>query len=113
MSSVKLSKSSSDKQISGVIGGLSKHLNLDSNLLRILYVLLTIFSVGVPTILIYIVVALILPYDTELVRDMDTSSSNVNSNVSSVSGEDVVRQSESTVDSDSAEQNSSTVDLKK
>ena len=61
----KLYRSSSNKKISGVCGGIGNYFNVDANLIRILLVVLAIFSnVGVGLILIaYIVAAVILPED--------------------------------------------------
>ena len=60
----KLYKSSTDKKICGVIGGLAKYLNIDSTILRIIYVLLSLFVLGCP-IIIYIVLALVMPQEPE------------------------------------------------
>jgi phage shock protein C len=43
----KLYKSTSDKWLGGVCGGLAKHFNMDPVLIRILWVVITIFSVGI------------------------------------------------------------------
>ena len=61
----KLYRSSSNKKISGVCGGIGNYFNVDANLIRILLVVLAIFSnVGVGLILVaYIVAAIILPED--------------------------------------------------
>lgn len=61
----KLYRSSSNKKISGVCGGIGNYFNVDANLIRILLVVLAIFSnVGVGLILVaYIVAAVILPED--------------------------------------------------
>ena len=55
----KLYKSNSDKKISGVCGGIAEHLNVDSTIIRLLWVLLS-FMYG-SGIFIYIVCALIIP----------------------------------------------------
>lgn len=56
----KLYRSNTDKKICGVLGGLAEYIGMDSTVLRIAYVLLSIFVVGSP-IIIYIVMALIMP----------------------------------------------------
>ena len=60
----KLYKSSTDKKLCGVLGGLAKYLNIDSTVLRIIYVLLSLFVLGCP-IIIYIILALVLPQEPE------------------------------------------------
>ncbi len=61
MSNGKLTKSSRDRMIAGVCGGLANHFDLDPTLVRAGFVLLSIFSVGILGVLFYIVLALIMP----------------------------------------------------
>lgn len=58
MSEKKLSKSKSDKIISGVCGGLAKHLGISATLIRILWAVFGCTGLG---LVIYIVLAVILP----------------------------------------------------
>ena len=60
----KLYKSSTDKKLCGVLGGLAKYLNIDSTVLRIIYVLLSLYVLGCP-IIIYIILALVMPQEPE------------------------------------------------
>ena len=56
-----MSRSRSDKVIAGVCGGLARQFNIDSNLLRVLFVLAAIFlQFGW---VIYAVLWLLLPYE--------------------------------------------------
>lgn len=59
---MKLQKSSYDKVIAGVCGGVARYLNMDATVVRLLFVLASIFGVGSP-VLIYIVMALVMPND--------------------------------------------------
>lgn len=61
MSSGKLTKSSYDKKIAGVCGGLAAYFDLDPNLVRVGYVVLSIFSAAFPGLLVYIILAIIMP----------------------------------------------------
>ena len=61
----KLYKSRTDKKLCGVLGGFATYLNMDSTILRIIYVLLSIFVIGCPVI-IYFVAALIMPEEPEM-----------------------------------------------
>lgn len=45
----------------GVCGGLAEYLNLDPTLVRIGYAALTIFSAAFPGLLLYIVMAIVMP----------------------------------------------------
>ena len=61
----KLYRSRTDKKICGVCGGLAKYLNMDANIVRLLMVLLTVFVGG--GLIVYIVCALILPEEPEMI----------------------------------------------
>lgn len=54
-------KRSSDKMIAGVCAGIAEYLGWDVSLVRIAYVLLSIFSAGFPGLLVYIVLWFVLP----------------------------------------------------
>ena len=52
---------SSDKMLGGVCGGLAEYLGLDPTLVRLVYVLISIFSAAFPGILVYILLWIIMP----------------------------------------------------
>jgi phage shock protein C len=54
-------KRSSNQMVWGVCAGLAEYFNMDVTLVRILYVLLSVFSAGFPGLLLYIILALIMP----------------------------------------------------
>ena len=58
-----LTRSSDDKMIAGVIGGLARHLNVESTMLRIVFAAVTFFTAFVPCALIYLAAAVIMPQD--------------------------------------------------
>lgn len=60
----KMYKSSTDKKISGVCGGIAEYFDIDPTLVRVITVLL-ILGWGSGLIL-YIVLALVMPYDYEV-----------------------------------------------
>ena len=60
----KLYRSKTDRKIFGVLGGFAKYFNVDATILRIIYVLLSIFVIGCP-IIIYLIVALVIPEEPE------------------------------------------------
>ncbi len=57
----KLYKSSNDKMLAGVLGGFAEYIGVDSTLVRLVYVLIAMFSAGFPGILFYIICALVIP----------------------------------------------------
>jgi phage shock protein C len=61
MPSGELTRSKSDRMIAGVCGGLARWLGWDSTAVRILYVLISIFSVAFPGMIVYLILALVMP----------------------------------------------------
>lgn len=61
MSSGKLTKSSYDKKLAGVCGGLAEYFDLDPTLVRAGYVILSVFSAAFPGVILYIILAVIMP----------------------------------------------------
>lgn len=57
----KLTKSSNDRMIAGVCGGIAKYFDLDPTLVRVGYVVLSIFSAAFPGLLVYIILAIVMP----------------------------------------------------
>ena len=64
----RLFRSETDRKIAGVVGGLAEYLNMGASLLRIITVLLFIFSTGVPVLLIYIVWVFLVPNEGDVNR---------------------------------------------
>jgi phage shock protein C len=56
-----LMRSKDDRMIAGVCGGLAKWLGWDSTAVRIIYVLVSLFSAAFPGTIVYIILALIMP----------------------------------------------------
>ena len=59
----KLYRSSTDKKIAGVCGGLGEYLKLDSTILRVIWAVLCLCGGG--GLLLYLVCALIIPENPE------------------------------------------------
>ncbi|MDW7690412.1 PspC domain-containing protein [Flammeovirgaceae bacterium SG7u.111] len=59
---MKLVKSTYDKMVFGVCGGLAQSFNMDATLLRILFAIATVLGIGSP-IIIYVILALVMPKD--------------------------------------------------
>lgn len=58
-----LRRTRQDKMIAGVMGGIAQHFGLDSNLLRVAYVVGSILSAAFPGILVYLVLWLVIPHE--------------------------------------------------
>ncbi len=76
-----LHRSTTNRVIAGVGGGLGEYLNLDPTIIRIIFIMLTIF--GGSGILIYLVLWLIMPSDQSTELD---SQGNIKINASEISG---------------------------
>ena len=62
MNDKKLRRTSNDKMIGGVCGGLAEYFGLDSTLVRVAYVLLSICT-AFSGVLVYLIFLLIMPED--------------------------------------------------
>jgi phage shock protein C len=61
MASQKLTKSTTNRMIAGVCGGIGEYLDVDPTIVRVLYVVISLFSAGFPGLIVYIALALIMP----------------------------------------------------
>ena len=59
----RLRRSSSDRMIAGVIGGLARYFGFDPTMARVLYVILSVLSVAFPGMLVYVILWIIMPPD--------------------------------------------------
>jgi phage shock protein C len=57
----RLYRSNSNVMIGGVAAGLAEYFNLDPTIVRLLFVLVGLFTVGFPIILLYIILWVIMP----------------------------------------------------
>jgi phage shock protein PspC (stress-responsive transcriptional regulator) len=58
-------RSRNDRILAGVCGGIARSLGWSSTAVRILYVIVSIASVAFPGILVYLVLALVMPLEPE------------------------------------------------
>jgi phage shock protein C len=61
MSTRKLRRTPHDKMVAGVCGGIAEYFGIDSTLVRVAYVILGIMTTGFPALLVYIMLAFIMP----------------------------------------------------
>ena len=54
-------KKSTNKMVAGVCAGIAEYFGVDPTIVRIVYAVLAICSVGFPGLLLYIILALIMP----------------------------------------------------
>ncbi|PIQ61855.1 MAG: hypothetical protein COV99_07845 [Bacteroidetes bacterium CG12_big_fil_rev_8_21_14_0_65_60_17] len=57
----KLTKSTHDRKIAGVCGGLAEYFEIDSTIVRVAWVLLSILSTGFPGLILYVILAFVMP----------------------------------------------------
>jgi phage shock protein C len=62
----KLYKSKSDKVFAGVIGGIGEYLDIDPTILRLAFLVISIMTGVLPSIVVYIVATLIVPNRPEV-----------------------------------------------
>jgi phage shock protein C len=65
MAKQELRRSRKHKMIAGVVGGLADYLGLDVTLLRVVYVIVSILSAAFPGILVYILLWILIPLESE------------------------------------------------
>jgi phage shock protein C len=61
----KLKRSRKNKMIAGIIGGMAERYEMDATVLRIIYVLVSLFSAAFPGILVYLILWVIIPLTDE------------------------------------------------
>jgi phage shock protein C len=61
-----LARSTTDRMVAGVLGGIAVYLNLDPTLVRIVYVLLSFFTVGFPGFIVYLILMFVMPRDIDV-----------------------------------------------
>ncbi len=61
MNEPKKLRRSANKMLGGVCAGIAEYFNLDPTLIRVLYVILSIFSAGFPGLLLYLILLLLMP----------------------------------------------------
>jgi len=52
---------SDNKKLAGVCAGIAEYLDIDVTVVRVIYAALTIFSAGFPGLLLYLVLAILMP----------------------------------------------------
>ncbi|MGM0753832.1 MAG: PspC domain-containing protein [Bacillota bacterium] len=63
-----LARSRSNRKLSGVIGGLSRYVGIDATILRVIFIILLIPTGFFPLIIVYALLAFVLPHEEEAIR---------------------------------------------
>lgn len=69
----KLYKSTNNKMLSGVCAGFAEFIGIDPTIVRVIYALVSFFTGGFPGVIIYIMLAIIIPEDNGMI---DTDATN-------------------------------------
>ncbi|MEQ6378382.1 PspC domain-containing protein [Bacillaceae bacterium S4-13-58] len=64
--SKKMYRSRSNRMIGGVIGGLAEYIGMDVTILRLIYIVLLVFTAFFPLAIVYLVAMFIIPKDSEV-----------------------------------------------
>ena len=73
MKNKKLYKSTNNKMLSGVCAGFADFIGIDPTIVRVIYALASFFTGGFPGVIIYIMLAIIIPEDNGMI---DTDATN-------------------------------------
>ncbi|MGF1503534.1 MAG: PspC domain-containing protein [Anaerolineae bacterium] len=60
----KLTRSTSDRWIAGVAGGMADYFGLDPTVMRIIFIVLGLITTGFPVLIAYIIMWVVIPEDT-------------------------------------------------
>ena len=52
---------SSNRIVAGVCGGIAEYFDMDPTLIRVVYLILSLFSAGFPGLLLYIILMVLIP----------------------------------------------------
>jgi phage shock protein PspC (stress-responsive transcriptional regulator) len=77
----KLFRSKTDRKLAGVCGGLAMYFGIDSSVVRLIWALVTFFSIGIPGIIVYIICALVIPDEPNSFDSTARYTDNYNNNV--------------------------------
>ena len=78
MANVGLYRSNRSNMIAGVMGGIAERFGWNANLLRIIFVLVSVMSAGFPGILVYLVLWLLMPKQAKIEQRNDHNMRTVN-----------------------------------
>lgn len=57
----KIYRSKSQRMLSGVCGGIAHYFNIDPTIVRLVWVLVSLFSTAIPGLIIYLICVIVIP----------------------------------------------------
>lgn len=63
MEGIRLARNPNDKWVAGVCSGIARWMGWDATVVRLIFLLGTVFSVGIGGVLAYIILALVMPVE--------------------------------------------------
>ena len=66
----KLYRSRTNRTFSGVCGGLGKYLNIDATIVRVLWVIISVFTAGFTGLIVYLILMAVIPEEPEGYEDV-------------------------------------------
>ena len=54
-------RKSNNKMLAGVCAGIGEYVGVDATVIRVIYAALSVFSIGFPGVLLYLILCLIMP----------------------------------------------------
>ena len=71
----KLYLSNKDKKLAGLCGGIAEYFDVDSSLIRLAWIILTILTGVIPGLVAYIIAAVVIPHHPDSVAPPTSSAS--------------------------------------
>lgn len=65
----RLYRSKKNRVIAGVCAGIAEYLNVDPTIVRLIYILLTIFTAVAPFVLVYLIMWIIVPEQPDSINN--------------------------------------------
>lgn len=59
----RLYRSTTNRMLGGICGGIAEYFNADPTLVRLIYVVLSLFTVAFPGIIVYLICLIVIPND--------------------------------------------------
>ncbi|GGA97220.1 PspC domain-containing protein [Macrococcus hajekii] len=65
----RLTRSTTDRYLTGLLGGTARYFNMDATVVRVIFILVSFLTVHIPTFFLYFVISLFVPNDTDVHPD--------------------------------------------
>lgn len=61
----RLYRSKKNRMIAGICGGIGEYFDIDPTLVRVIYIIVSVFSIAFPGILVYLILWVIIPHSNK------------------------------------------------